>query len=140
MKELKYVTCNNLFQSPLNKHFGGDTKPFLCWGFWADTYIGNGDKISMGSGWLALLSAEHLAPSKVCSAGPLLQMQWEFDYGLLSADVGQWSCITSVFFEANSSGYPTLLHLNNGVASERVFDSFLDKTKLEALFQEHIWH
>lgn len=43
----------------------------------------------MGSGWLALLSAEHLAPSKVRSAGPLLQMQWEFDYGLLCADVGQ---------------------------------------------------
>lgn len=48
--------------------------------------------------------------------------------------------LDSAFFEANSPDCPTLLHLNlnNGVASECVFDSYLDKTKLEAVFQEHI--
>lgn len=55
-------------------------------------------------------------------------------------DIGQLICIRSALFEANSPDCPTLLYLNlnNGVASESVFDSFLDKTELETVFQEHI--
>lgn len=58
----------------------------------------------------------------------------------MCTDVGQLICIRSAFFEASPPDCPTLLHLNlnNGVASEYVFNSFLDKTKLEALFQEHV--
>lgn len=94
---------------------------FLCVGsseFWY-LHCGSWDKISLGSGWLALLSAEHLAPSRyvVLALGNKCSVNSTMGC-CVCTDVGQWNCIMSMFFEANSSCYPTQLHLNNGVASE----------------------